>query len=328
MSNLLNSIRYFSAEPAVRNLYKNQDEARRDEVMKQERLAQEQNRGLGALLAQGRRSDAAKLAFNMGRINEGIKLSDRGQGQKQTALVQNLIAAGLKPGSKEFRDAVLGGTKRGTVINNHLPGSEKGTNKLTEKLAEQAAGVFDQAASAQDLANKYSQINEFAQDPNVRTGTLGALELGVKKLGNTVFGLDFEGLPEAEQIQKVGDLLVGDIRKMQGDTRMSDADRRAYRAIPPNIGDSKQGILLATKIMQKTAEGMAKRQEVLSGLVSQNGGRFDTGVWAQYNRYINQNPILSREDVLKARSISKSAKQNTPGAGMNIEKLKSKYGLE
>ncbi len=150
----------------------------------------------------------------------------------------------------------------------------------------------------------------------MRTGTLGAFELGIKKLGNTVFGLEFEGLGPAEQMQKVGDMLVGDIRKMQGDTRMSDADRRAYRAIPPNIGDSKEGIMLANEIMQKTARGLGKRQEFLSGLISNNGGNFDTKVWSQYNQFINQNPILTRDDVLAARKLSKTAKQNTPGAGM------------
>ncbi len=282
----------------------------------------------GALGLQGGEADFVRQNPDIANQLMAQKIAGRGQSQKPTALMQNLIAAGLKPGSPEFKEAILGGTKRGMVINNQLPGAEKGTNKLTEKLAEQAAGVFDQAASAQDLANKYTQINEYAQDPNVRTGTLGAFELGIKKLGNTVFGLDFEGLPEAEQIQKVGDLLVGDIRKMQGDTRMSDADRKAYRAIPPNIGDSKEGILLATEIMQKTAKGMAARQQTLSELVAQNGGNFDTGVWARYNQYINQNPILSREDVMKARAVAKGAKQNTPGAGMNLKKIKNKYGLE
>lgn len=299
MASLLNQIRYFSAEPAVRNLYRNQEFDYREERNKiaDERYNQQLKQ------QQDDRAFARQMAMQK-------------REPKPTALMTNLLAAGLKPGTKEFRDAVLNGTKRGMVINNQLPGAEKGTNKLTEKLAEQAAGVFDQAASAQDLANKYTQINEYAQDPNVRTGTLGAFELGIKKMGNTVFGLDFDGLPEAEQIQKVGDLLVGDIRKMQGDTRMSDADRKAYRAIPPNIGDSKQGILLATEIMQKTAKGLAARQQALSELVAQNGGNFDTRVWAQYNQYINQNPILSREDVMKARAIAKGAKQNTPGAGM------------
>lgn len=276
----------------------------------------QQNLSLGDLLSRGMTKEASNNAYKMGRINDGIMLAGGNKKDTPTALMKNLEAGGLVPGTKEYRDAILSGTNRGMVINNQLPGSEKGTNKLTEKLAEQAAGVFDQAASAQDLASKYEQINEYAQDPNVRTGTFGAVELSIKKLGNTVFGLDFDGLPEAEQIQKVGDLLVGDIRKLQGDTRMSDADRRAYRAIPPNIGDSKQGILLATEIMRKTSHGLAERQRVLSDLISKNGGRFDAKIWSQYNQYINTNPILTREDIMKARKIAKTAKQSLPGAGM------------
>lgn len=248
--------------------------------------------------------------------------------EKPTSLMQNLNAAGLRQGTPEYKDAILGGIRKGVTINNQLPGAGKGTNKLTEKLAEQAASVFDQSSAAQDLYSKYAQINEYAQDPNVRTGTLGSVELGIKKLGNTVFGFKFDGLPEAEQMQKIGDLLVGDIRKLMGDTRLSDADRRAYRLIPPNIGDSKQNIMLATEIMRKTAQGMAQRQKHLSKLMTNNGGLFDANVWAQYNQYINENPLITREDVIKARKLSHKAKQNLPGAGMNFNQLKSKYGLE
>ena len=128
--------------------------------------------------------------------------------------------------------------------------------------------------------------------------------------------MNFDGLDAAEQISKVGDLLVGDIRKMQGDTRMSDADRRAYRAIPPNIGDSKEGIFLANKIMQKTAKGMASRQQALSDLIAQNGGNFDTRVWSKYNNYINANPLITFQDVREARKLAKKTKQPLPGAGM------------
>lgn len=307
MDNLLSQIKQFSVAPAINTIQNNRRmDFQRDqfEHNKQRQLIGDQQR---------------QEALNIQRQKIGKSAP--------TALVSNLLAAGLKPGTPEFKEAVLGGVKKqGTVVNNVLPGAKKGTNKLTEKLAEQAAGVYDQASAAQDLASKYSQISEFAQDPNVRTGTLGAFEVGIKKLGNTVFGLEFDGLPEAEQIQKVGDMLVGDIRKMQGDTRMSDADRRAYRAIPPNIGDSKQGIMLANEIMQKTAKGLAARQQVLSQLLSQNGGHFDTNVWSQYNNYINKNPILTPEDVTAARKLSKTAKQNTPGAGMG--KLLNKYGIE
>lgn len=293
-----------------------------------QKLAEEQDQMSGQILQQGFQDPqgAAVEAFKTGdRGLAGLMLKQHqaniaAQQPKRvnpTALMQNLAAAGLKPGSAEYRDAILSGSKRGGMnITNVLPGSKKGTNKLSEKLAEQAAGVFDQASAAQDMASKYNQINQLAQNPNVRTGTLGNLELSIKKIGNTVFGQEFDGLAEAEQISKIGDLLVGDIRELQGDTRMSDSDRKAYRAIPPNLTDSKAGIAMASEIMQKTAVGMSKRQQALSQLLSQNGGNFDTQVYSKYQDYIRQNPLLTPGDLNKARNIASKTKQPLPGAGM------------
>jgi hypothetical protein len=251
------------------------------------------------------------------------KIAGRGQSQKPTALMQNLIAAGLKPGSPEFKDAILGGTrKQGTVINNVLPGSEKGTNKLNEKMAERAAAFIDHADAVTDLSLKFDQINQLAQDPNVRTGTFGEFEAGIKKFLGTTLGVDVKGMGEAEQIRKVGDLLVGDIRKLQGDSRMSDADRRAYRAIPPNLGDSKEGIMLATLIMRKTAERTQDRKKKFYELYEQNGYRADFRVHRAFDEYKNQNPVLTPEDINEARKIASKAKQTDPGAGMvNLKSL-------
>lgn len=400
MENFLPHIKHFSAEPAVRNLYRNQENARlgeqfdyrknRDQIadarfnqqwaqqnedraynrkrqLKQDRRADQlYNIKLGEI-AQARedkkqqdlKDKIAAVVYasktpeiwgqNLNRLRQkGVSIpsvyDDFGQresilaeyagldhvvsynkmkgGEKPTSLMQNLDAAGLEQGTPEFRDAVLGNLKRDTTINNVMPGSGKGTNKLTEKLAEQAASVFDQANAAQDLAGKYGQINELAQNPNVRTGTFGNLEASIKKFGNTVFGAEFDGLPELEQITKVGDMLVGDIRKLQGDTRMSDADRRAYRAIPPNLGDSKAGIALAAKLMQKTAQGMSVRQQKLSELLDANGGHFDSRVWAKYNQFVRQTPLITREDIAAARKIAKETKQSLPHESLGLDKQK------
>ena len=253
------------------------------------------------------------------------KLAMERAGGRSTPAMRNLKAAGVKPGSPEYRNAILGTLKRGPTINN-IAGSGKGTNKLNEKLAEQAAGVFDQASAAQDLAGKYNQIAQLAKDPNVRTGTLGGVELAIKKFGNTVIGAEFDGLPEAEQIGKIGKILIGDIRKMVGDTRMSDADRRVYASIPPNIGDSKAGIVMAAELMRQTANGMTLRQQKLSDLITANNGLFDTNVASNYHKYIRETPLVKRESIFKARRLAKEAKE--PGVGAGMQRLLNKYGVD
>ncbi len=297
---------------------------------------EEQNQMSGQILQQGFQDPkgAAVEAFKTGdRGLAGLMLkqhqaklaAQQPQRVKQTALLQNLLAAGLKPGTPEFKNAILGGTKRqGTVVNNVLPGAEKGTNKLNEKLAERSAAFIDHADAVSDMSRKFDQINQLAQGPNVRTGTFGEFELGIKKFLGTTLGVDVKGLAPAEQISKVGDLLVGDIRKLQGDTRMSDSDRRAYRAIPPNLGDSKEGILLATEIMRKTAVKTNERRNKFYDLVEQNGGLVDFRVHRAFEQYKRDNPVLTPDDIKEARKLASGAKQTLPGVGIDLRSISDK----
>lgn len=291
-------------------------------------IAEEQDQVSSQILQQGFQDPqgAAVEAFKTGdRGLAGLMLKQHqaniaAQQPKRanpTALMQNLAAAGLKPGSPEYRDAILNGTKRkGMVVNNVLPGSDKGAGEFNKLLAKQGAAFLDRASGAQEIYGKYKKFNEIAQDPNVRTGTLGSTELALKKLGNTVFGSEFDGLAEGEQLKKISGELLGDIRSMIGDTRMSDADRRSYMEIIPNINDSKESIMLGAEIMRKTSEGLANRANVYQQMVIDNGGYPNIKVRQAFDKYVRENPILSIEDIRAARKVGKTAKQPLPGAGM------------
>lgn len=247
---------------------------------------------------------------------------------KPTALMQNLEAAGLKPGSEEYRNAIVSGTKRGMIINNQLPGAGKGANKLNEKFAEQGASLIDKADAALSMASKYSELGQLANSPNIRTGSLGEFEHGLKKFAHTTLGMDVKGVAEGEHIKKIQGEMLGLHRKLVGDKLMSDADRRAYMAVLPGLTNSAKGIALSSKITQKLAQGLAKTRDHFLILVRDNGGYPDVNVRIKLNEYIRNNPILTPDDINEAREGANKVKQNTPGAGMNLDKLKSKYGLE
>jgi hypothetical protein len=81
----------------------------------------------------------------------------RNPSQAPTALMQNLEAAGYRPGTPEYRDAVLAGTKGGTTVN---VGGESGADaelrkKLSGKEGEAWAGYKEagtvSAGTAQDM---------------------------------------------------------------------------------------------------------------------------------------------------------------------------------
>jgi len=301
-------------------------------------LAEEQDQVSSQILQQGFQDPkgAAVEAFKTGdRGLAGLMLkqhqakiaAQQPQRVKQTALVQNLLAAGLKPGTPEFKNAILGGTKRhGTVVNNVLPGAQKGANKLNEKFAEQGAGLIERADSALDMANKYSQLAQLADSPDIRTGSLGEFEHGLKKFAHTVLGMDVKGVAEGEHIKKIQGEMLGLQRKLVGDKVMSDADRKAYMLVLPGLTNSAKGIALSAKITNKLANGLAQTRQHYLNLVKENGGYPDVNVQIKLNKYIRDNPILTPDDVNEARESANKTKQNKPGAGMG--KLLNKYGIE
>lgn len=232
--------------------------------------------------------------------------------------IQLLRAAGVDPRSPEGRQFLL--SQGGQTINNNMPGADKGTDTLNSKMAESVSTIFDQNAAMQKLAGTYEQLAELANNPEVYTGAGGAAINSLKAIGKTVFGADFEGVADAEVMDKLGKLAVGEIRGMVGDQRMSDADRRNYQSIPPGLGDSAEGIQLAAKIMRKTANGMRQRQSALLSALQQNNGVFDANIMQKYSDHIANNPLLTSEDIQEARNIAKQGKQQaTPIAGTNFK---------
>ena len=232
--------------------------------------------------------------------------------------IQLLRAAKVSPESPEGRAFLL--SQGGQTINNNMPGADKGTDTLNSKMAESVSTIFDQNSATQKLAGTYEQLAELSNNPGVYTGAGGTAINTLKGIGKTVFGADFEGVADAEVMDKVGKLAVGEIRGMVGDQRMSDADRKNYQSIPPGLGDSAEGIQLAARIMRKTAEGMRSRQSALLGLLTENKGVFDATIMQRYSDYIANNPLLTAEDINQARDIAKKGKQQaTPLAGTNLK---------
>ena len=151
--------------------------------------------------------------------------------QKTTSLQQNLVAAGLEPGTPEFRDAVLGNVnKSADSITNEAVG--KGLTEEQKALAKSRVGRFETIQLAADNAidqdEQLAQLENIDIDTGFGTEARGALASAV----NAVFGdgvgdsLTNTNLPALQAFRGVSARLVNsELNKAKGPQTEGDAQR-------------------------------------------------------------------------------------------------------
>lgn len=195
-----------------------------------------------------------------------------------TALMQNLEAAGLKPGTKEYRDAVLAGTKGGITVNT---GDASGSGAFYKKADELRAGtIVDAATAGMDARRRIVQIDQLGQLlGNVETGGLAA----VKQLAGE-WGINTEGLNDIQAAQALINQMVPSQRP-PGSGTMSDADLALFKQSIPRIINQPGGNELIIRTMQEIAT-------------------YDQQIGDIANRILNRdlNPAEGAEEMRKVRN--------------------------
>src|SRR5690606_35761245 len=158
------------------------------------------------------------------------------------------------------------------------------------------------------------QIDALLSDPSVYTGTGAGSIQALKRMGKTLFGMDFEGVGSAEAARRVSTEMALSLRSNLPGT-MSDADRDFLMNIPPNLGDSAEGRKLLVELMTAREQ---RRVDVakLARQYRQERGRLDEGwhdVLAQYNE---ENPMVTPEMVERAQAAASTTPQPSPAAGV------------
>lgn len=144
-----------------------------------------------------------------------------------TALMQNLAAAGLQPGSPEYQQAVLSGTQGGTNVT--LNTGEG--NKFYETLDTEQAKTFS-ALSEEGVRGrgKLAQIDTLE-------GLLNQAQTGgwaVLKQAAGEYGINTEGLSDIQSAQALINELVPQQRQ-PGSGPMSDADLALFKQSLPRL---------------------------------------------------------------------------------------------
>ena len=214
---------------------------------------------------------------------------------KTTTLQQNLVAAGLEPGTPEFREAVLGNVnKPGVSITNEA--AEKGLTEEQKALAKSRVGRFESIQEAAD--NAIDQDEQLAQLENIDISTGFGVEArgALASVVNAVFGagtgeiLTNTNLPALQAFRGVSARLVNsELNKAKGPQTEGDAQRaKSTLASLDNEVDANRFLI---KSLRATNARKIEQAEFYSQILERDGTLTEADKeWSAFKR---KTPMLS-----------------------------------
>lgn len=273
-----------------------------------------------------RRLQEERTALEAQRVKDAtaIARAKLAQGPEATALMRNLEAAGIKPGTPEYRDAVLRGIQQGTTVN-VSPGEKSYDQELGKALATEFVESQKSGAKAAEDIGDLRVMEKAVADPNLYTGAGGETIHGLKKAAQTLFGVEVQGVPEGEIVQRISSKVALSL-KDQLPGPMSDSDREFLRSIPANLSTSPEGArrVIALGIAQK--QWMFDRAKAVQQFASENQGRLTPEVYGVLGQIDEQWGQRMSGIVDELRSQPQAGRKS-PGVGVD-DAFKKKYGLE
>lgn len=258
---------------------------------------------------------AVSKLLQSGNVNAAKKVAEIGQTwtAKKTPLMQNLEAAGLQPGSPEYRQALMASvTKPQTQVN---MGYEKAYDKTVgETLAKESVDIQKRGVDGATRASRYKQLGHLLQDPNLYTGTFSETIVNpLKKAGSTLFGMNLEGVGSAEAVQSISKELAADIASKL--KPVSNFEIQFAQSILPNLSNSAEGNTLLVELGVRSAERDQKIADAARAY-RQINGRLDEGWYDALAQWETANPLVTPEIMQRAQEVAKKAPQNPPLAGV------------
>jgi len=182
-----------------------------------------------------------------------------------------------------------------------------------EALANEYGTILEDARKARSRIGQLRQIDSLLSDPAVYTGTGAQAINAIKRAGQTLFGMDLEGVDKADAARRVTNEMALSFKSdLPGP--MSDSDRQFLTEIPPNIGDTAQGRKLLVELM--TAKERRKIELAkMAREYRQRNGRLDDNWYDIAARYAEQNPMFDEEMMERAKEVAGTAQQRSPYAG-------------
>jgi len=214
----------------------------------------------------------------------------------KTSLEKNLIAAGLKPGTEEFKAAMLKGvTKPATQV---TVGGE-GDTVFSKKLAEVHAKTFGRVQEEADTAIDVNQSLDVLENIDVNTDALEPAKQAVAKFG-AAFGLDTSDLANVaagEGFNAEAKRLVLAVKASQKGPQ-TDKDEATIRSTVANLGNTKEGNQFIIDSARALNNRRIERKDFYDVFLEETGGKFrnDKGETADaaWSKFKRSTPMLSK----------------------------------
>lgn len=236
---------------------------------------------MGAAASQGYAAGEDRLAkqqaANLQKEYTEAKIAEMST-PKQTALVQNLIAAGLKPGTQAFQDALLAAaTKPSTVF----MGGDKQKEAAYNAALQTRKDMVKQVNADRELGVRLETAIDLLES-GVQTGRVQAAMMPLKQISREIGFLsdeDISDLSDQEIIDSVTAYLTPRMR-VTGAGASSDRDMDFFQRSTVRMANTPEANLVIAKMQKQVMDYNKNRLDLFDDYVKEKGDDFGFGKFA------------------------------------------------
>jgi hypothetical protein len=233
------------------------------------------------------------------QAREGVKVADLFKQQfpdapTPTSLQKNLAAAGLVPGSEEFKAAVLDGTASPSTTVTVGDGEQAFSKEMAKGQAKGVMLVNEQADAAIDANQSLSVLENI----DIETGALEPAKLALASFA-TAFGIDgskIANVAGGEAFNAEAQRIVLSIKATQKGPQ-TDKDEITIRKTVASLGNSKQGNQFIIDSARALNNRRIGRKDFYDQFLQSTGGKFKNkdgvnadAAWSKFKR---ETPMIS-----------------------------------
>lgn len=236
---------------------------------------------MGAAASQGYAAGEDRLAkqqaANLQKEYTKAKIAEMST-PKQTALVQNLITAGLKPGTQAFQDALLkAATKPSTVF----MGGDKQKEAAYNAALQTRKDMVKQVNADRELGVRLETAIDLLES-GVQTGRVQAAMMPLKQISREIGFLsdeDISDLSDQEIIDSVTAYLTPRMR-VTGAGASSDRDMDFFQRSTVRMANTPEANLVIAKMQKQVMDYNKNRLDLFDDYVKEKGDDFGFGKFA------------------------------------------------
>lgn len=223
---------------------------------------------------------------------------------KPTTTMQELAAAGLQPGTAEYRQAIIDSQRRGTSVTTNV-GEQKEDAKFWEGMGTAQAKQFTDMIDTGNVARR-NKVNLDRLSQLAANSPQGLQGAAVNTLAN--LGIKLDGASNVEAMESLISQLVPSQRP-PGSGTISDADLALYKSSLPRIVNSTKG----NQLILETLYAINEHDQAAADIADRVANRELTPAQARAELRKIPNPFDNWQEKVKAASQPQPVTQQSQG---------------